>query len=181
MRYYLTGFEVFFVTGNEALYDRFWGIIGPVLRHYMTVFEVLYDQFRGIFIWPVLRYYMTNFEVFLYDRFWGIIWPSLWGSFDVKFDVTVFCHSSPLLSNFSMLPFCWPRFFSLMFSYSTPPSSPPPPFTFMFHGNRGLVIWKTIFPNLTTHFRFQFVYLLFMPDWKKMFPYYNFLTAAMLS
>jgi hypothetical protein len=29
----------------------------------------------------------------------------LWGTFDVKFDVTVFCHSSPLLSNFSMLPF----------------------------------------------------------------------------
>jgi hypothetical protein len=54
---------------------------------------------------------MTGFEVFLYDRFWGIIWLVLWGTFDVKFDVTVFSHSSPLLSNFSMLPFRCPRFF----------------------------------------------------------------------
>ncbi len=67
---------------------------------------------------------MTNFEVFLYDRFWGTIWPSLWGTFDVKFDVTVFCHSSPLLSNFSMLPFRCPCFFFLMFSYSISPSFP---------------------------------------------------------
>ncbi len=121
-------------------YDLYWGIIWPVMRYffvtgkevflcdgnevlYITGNEALYDRFWGI-IWPVLRYYMTSFEVFLNDRFWGIIWPVLWGTFDVKFDVTVFCRSSPLLCNFSMLPFRCPRFFFSMFSYSISPSFP---------------------------------------------------------
>ncbi len=70
---------------------------------------------------------MTGFEVFLIDRFWGIIWLVLWWTFDVKFNVAVFCHSSPLLSNFLMLPFWCPRFFFFvffMFSYSISPSFP---------------------------------------------------------
>ena len=99
------------MTGIEVLYDRLWGIfMWPVMRYYMTGFEVLYDRIWGIIL-QVLRYfYVTGNEV-LYDWFWGIIWPVLWGTFDVKFDVTVFSHSSPLLSNFSMLPFWCPRFF----------------------------------------------------------------------
>ncbi len=106
----------YYITGNEVLYDRFWGIIWPVLRYfYVTGNEALYDRFWGI-IAMVLRYfYMTGFEV-LYDRFLREL--SMLNSM-LPFFVIV----PHFLAIFRCYCFDVPVFFS-MFSYSISPSFP---------------------------------------------------------
>ncbi len=76
----------------------------------MTSFGVLYDQFWGI-LWPVLRYYIIGFEVFLSPvlRYYKSGELSM-----LNLILPFFCHSSPLLSNFSMFPFNVPIFFNVL-------------------------------------------------------------------